>query len=192
MQFHRLASLLIGIWLGISVFMDIVATQNFQTVNRVMTSLDLKVVETTRKIGDPESTRYLLRYFAGEANRFLFEQWEWAELMLGLVMLLVLLFCRSNQKIAMSLVLAMVCIVLAQRFKLTPAITTLGREIGFSATASRRFTAYHQAYGIIELLKIALGLGVAGSLLIRRNSGKRAFVKEYEREREVAARARKA
>ncbi len=182
MQFHRLASFIIGVWLGIGIFMDWVATQNFQTVNRVMTSIDLRVVETAKKIGDPETTRYMLRFFAGEANRYLFEQWEWTELALGLALLLVLLFARSYQKLAMGLCLAMIAIVLVQRFKLTPMITLLGRELDFSPAASRRFAAYHQIYGVIEITKLALGFGIILRLLIRPRAGKRAFVHEYERE----------
>ena len=78
MQFHRLASFIIGIWLGVSVFMDFVATQNFQMVNRVLISSDIRAVETARKLGEADAPRQLLRYFAGEINRYLFEQWEWA------------------------------------------------------------------------------------------------------------------
>jgi len=53
MQFHRLSAFIIGIWLGVSVFMDFVATQDFRTVNRVRTSLDMRGVEVSKKNGDP-------------------------------------------------------------------------------------------------------------------------------------------
>jgi len=181
MQFHRLASFIIGIWLGVSVFMDFVATQNFKTVNRVLSSADLRAVETAKKLGDTDSARFLLRYFAGEANRYLFEQWEWAELMLGLALLLVLLFGRTYQKFAMTLCLVMMCLVAAQRFRLTPAIVQIGRELEFSDSASRRFAAYHAAYGYIEVSKLVLGLVLAGRLVIRRRADKKAFVREYQR-----------
>lgn len=182
MQFHRLASFIIGIWLGISVFMDFVATQNFQNVGRVMNTMDLRSVDAAKKLGGAQAERQLLRYFAGEANRYLFEQWEWAELLLGLAMFLVLVFCRSNQKFAMVLCLLMMCLVAAQRFELTPAITRLGRELEFSDSANRRFGAYHAAYGYVELSKLALGLLLIGRLLIRGRSSKQAFVREYGRD----------
>src|ERR1700739_821445 len=143
MQFHRLASLILGIWLGAGVLMDFVATQNFRTVSVVMGSLDVRAVETARKVSDPDALRLLLRYFAGESNRYLFEQWEWAEMLIGLALLVVLLFCRPYQKFALSLCLLMIAVVLVQRFKLTPMITRLGRELDFSNSASRRFRAYH-------------------------------------------------
>jgi hypothetical protein len=180
-QFHRLASFIIGIWLGVSAFMDFVATQNFQNVGRVLNSIDVRAVETAKKIGDADAARQLLRYFAGEANRYLFEQWEWAELMLGLALLLVLLFGRTYQKFAMTLCLLMMCLVAAQRFFITPTITSLGRELEFSTSASRRFSVYHAAYGYVELTKLALGLLLAGRLVIRKRPGKKAFVREYER-----------
>jgi hypothetical protein len=185
MQFHRLASFIIGIWLGVGVFMDYVATQNFENVGRVLTSVDIRAIETAKKIGDPEAARLLLRYFAGEANRYLFEQWEWTELGLGLALFLVLLFGRTYQTFAMTLCVLMMCIVAGQRFKLTPAITQLGRELEFSASASRRFAVYHQIYGYVEIAKLALGLLLAGRLLIRKGSRKRAFVQEYERAHEA-------
>jgi len=185
MQFHRLAALILGIWLGISVFMDFVATQNFQSVNRVMGSLDVRAVEAARKLSDPDTLRLLLRYSAGETNRYLFEQWEWAELLLGLPLLLALLFAHTPQKFAMSLCLLMMCVVAVQRFELTPAITQLGRELEFSNSASRRFAVYHAAYGYVEIGKLVMGLLITARLLIRRSAGKKTFVREYRREREA-------
>jgi hypothetical protein len=185
MQFHRLASFLIGIWLGVSVFMDFVATQNFRTVDRVLGSSDVRAIEAAKKMGDADSGRFLLRYFAGEANRYLFEQWEWVELMLGLALLLVLLFGRTYQKLAMAVCILMICIVAGQRFELTPIITSLGRELEFSTSASNRFAVFHALYGYSELGKLALGLVLAGRLLIRTGTNKRAFVQEYQRVRPV-------
>jgi hypothetical protein len=186
MQFHRLASLILGIWLGVSVFMDLVATQNFRTVSLVMGSLDVRAVDTARKaVADPEALRLLLRYFAGETNRYLFEQWEWAELLLGLALLMVLLFCRPYQKFALSLCLLMISVVLVQRFKLTPAITQLGRELEFSTSASRRFATFHAAYGYSEIGKLVMGLLMAARLLIRRGVSKKTYVREYQRAREA-------
>ncbi len=185
MQFHRFAALLLGIWLGVSVFMDFVAVSNFRTVGAVMGSIDIRAEEAARKVTDPDSLRLLLRYFAGETNRYLFEQWEWAELFLGMALLLVLIFGRTYQKFAMTMCVLMLLVVAAQRFKLTPAITQLGRELEFSTSASRRFAAYHAAYGYVEIAKIVMGLLMAGRLLIRRNSSKKAFVREYARERQA-------
>lgn len=185
MQLHRLASLILGIWLGVAIFMDFVATQNFRTVSRVMGSLDVRAVETARKVSDPDALRMLLRYFAGETNRYLFEQWEWAELMLGLALVVVLLFCRPYQKFALTLCMLMILVVVAQRFKLTPAITDLGRELEFSVSASRRFEVYHAVYGYSEIAKLVMGLLIAARLLIRRNASKKAFVREYQRAREA-------
>ena len=185
MQFHRLASFIIGIWLGVSVFMDFVATQNFRTVGRVLGSMDVREVETAKKVGDVEAARLLLRYFAGEANRYLFEQWEWAELMIGLALLIALVFGRTYQKFAIVLCLLMICLVFAQRFAITPTIVKLGRELDFSNSASRRFSAYHAIYGYVELAKLGLGVLLIGRLLIRTGASKRAFVRQYERPREA-------
>jgi len=160
--------------------MDFVATQNFQTVGRVMSSLDLRVVENARAIGGPEQTRLLLRHFAGEANRHLFEQWEWAELMIGLALLLALLFGRSYQKLAMAVCMAMLLVVAVQRFHVTPAITAWGRAIDFSNASSEHFKFYHALYGYLEIGKLLLGVTLAGRLLIRWKTDRKAFVREYQ------------
>jgi len=185
MQFHRLASFIIGIWLGVGVFMGVVATQNFQNVSRVITSVDLRAIDAQKKAGDPDNLRYLYRYFAGEANRYLFEQWEWAQLLLGLALLLVLLFGRTYQKLSMSLCALMLLIVVFERFKLTPAIIDLGRALEFGAGTSQRFNFYHALYGYSELTKLAMGLLITARLLIRRGVDKKAFVREYQRTTEA-------
>jgi hypothetical protein len=105
--------------------------------------------------------------------------------MLGLALLLVLLFGRTYQKFAMSLCILMLLVVAVQRFKLTPAITQLGRELEFSASAGKRFAAFHAAYGYSEIAKLVMGLAMAVRLLIRRHSSKKAFVREYAKEREA-------
>ncbi|HEY3840786.1 MAG TPA: hypothetical protein VGL72_29640 [Bryobacteraceae bacterium] len=162
--------------------MDYVATQNFHNVDRVLASIDVRAIDTARKLGDREAARQLLRYSAGETNRYLFEQWEWTELFLGLLLLGVLVLCRTNPVLAMACCIAMMAIVAVQRFELTPAITTIGRELEFSAAASRRFAAFHAAYRYVEIAKLLLGVGLIVRLLIRPRASKKAFVREYERE----------
>jgi hypothetical protein len=184
-QFHRLASLILGIWLGVGIFMDFVATTNFRMVPQTFASMDVRAIESAKQVGSREVATQLLRYYAGEVNRYLFEQWEWTEMALGLALLLVLVFCRSNLKLAIVLCLTTLVIVGVQRFKLTPAIAALGRELAFSDSASRRFAAYHAMYGYIEIGKLVLLFLLAGCLLIRRRAGKRAFVREFQNAGEV-------
>lgn len=185
MQFHRLAAFILGLWLGASILMDLVATQNFRSVNRVLSGSDLRFVEATKSAGGKEPTRLLLRYFAGETNRFLFENFEWSELLLGIVLLLVLLFSRSYQKLSMALCLGMLILVALQRFYLTPAITELGRALDFGGIQTDRFKAVHSLYGGVELTKLALGLGMGVRLLIRRSADKKAFARDFQGARQA-------
>ena len=185
MQFQRLASFLLGIWLGVSVFMDFVATQNFQNVARVMNTLDLRVLEGAKPIGGMESARLLLRHAAGEANRHLFEQWESAELGIGVLLFLTLLFSRKYQKFAMSVCAAMLTVVAVQRFKVTPAIAAWGRAIDFTNSSSEHFRFYHALYGYLEVGKVVLGIILAASLLIRWKADRKTFVRQYERAGQV-------
>lgn len=180
MQFHRLASFILGLWLGASILMDVAASQNFQSVTRVLSGGDLRMFELTRAAGGSEPARLLLRQFAGETNRFLFENWEWAELLVGLALFLVLLFARSYQKLALALCLGMFVIVASQRFYLTPAITELGRAVEGGQGAM--FKTFHALYGGAEIAKLLLGFGIALCLLIRPSGDKKTFVRQFARE----------
>ncbi len=70
------------------------------------------------------------------------------------------------------LVLLMLATGLAMHFLLTPEITRLGRAIDFvppgaPSSDRTRFWIFHGAYSVLELTKLAWGLGLA-VLLVRR------------------------
>ena len=50
MHFRRFAALVLGVWLAGCVFMDMVATQNFRSVDRLLTALP-EVVADLRHVG---------------------------------------------------------------------------------------------------------------------------------------------
>ena len=61
MHFHRLAALLLGAWLGGSVFMDMVATQNFRSVDRLLSAPPMQVAERIQVLGGHDAARVFLR-----------------------------------------------------------------------------------------------------------------------------------
>lgn len=172
MHFRRLAAFLLGIWLGGSAFMDLVATQNFHSVDRLLSAPSPQAEERIQAMGGHDAARAFLRYQAAEQNRWYFETWECVQIGLGLALFFVLLFGSVPDKVLLLLTLVMLAIVLVMRFFLTPEITQLGRVIDFVApgvpAADRtRFWTFHGAYSASELAKIGLGL-VLVALLIRR------------------------
>ncbi len=184
MHSRRLASLLIGAWLAASIFMDFTAIQNFRSVDRFLSAPGPLTAEHIRSIGGREQARVFLRAEAAEANRFFFEQWEYSQLVLGVMLLAVFVFGHGDApRIAMVLTILMLCIVAADRFLLTGEITRLGRMLDYPGTQGAEpatFWRLHGIYSGMELLKLALGLGIAGLLVIRHKDRTR-FVREHAR-----------
>ena len=168
MHFHRLAALLLGAWLGGSVFMDMVATQNFRSVDRLLSAPPMQVAERIQALGGHDGARVFLRYQVSEQNRWYFQVWERVQIALGAVLFLVLAFGAGPKRLTLVLTLLMLAMVLVMHFFLTPEITRLGRTFDFAPTADRsRFWTLHGMYSAGELIKLGLGIVLAVRLLLR-------------------------
>jgi hypothetical protein len=183
--------LLIGAWLAGSLFMDVTAIVNFRSVDRFLADPGIPSAQLIYG-GGHDNTRVLLRRAAGEANGWLFEQWEWIQLVTGLVLLLVFLFGDRPPKIPMALCLLMIAVVLVERFALTPNILRLGRIIDFLPADPKlpdrmTFGAYHGTYSILDVVKIMFGFAVAGILIVRRKPDPQMFAREAEAAQEKSA-----
>ena len=173
MHFRRLASLLVGAWLMGCALMDMVATQNFRSVDRLLSAPSAQAAEQIRAIGGHDPARAFLRYQVAEQNRWYFENWERMQIALGVILLLVLLFGSVPDRFALLLTVLMLAAVLVMHFFLTPEITRLGRSIDFTpqgtpSSERARFWSFHGAYSATELVKLGLGVALAVRLLHRR------------------------
>jgi hypothetical protein len=172
MHFRRFAALLLGAWLAGCVFMDMVATQNFRSVDRLLAAPPPQIAERMQAMGGHDPARTFLRYQASELNRSYFDNWERAQIVLDAVLFLVLLFGSAPNRLMLLFTLLMLGLVLLMHFYLTPEITRLGRVIDFVAPGTpspdrTRFWTFHGAYSACELLKFGLGT-VLAVLLVRR------------------------
>ena len=159
---------LLGAWMAGSLFMILVATQNFRSVDRLLAAPG-RAGEQVEKMGRDEA-RAFLRYQVSEQNRWYFETWEMAQLALGLAVIYATF--RQSAKLA-TLAAVMFALLLAERFYMTPEIVRLGRLIDFvpQATPSPErttFWKFHGAYSAVELLKLALGFFLSGRLIFGR------------------------
>src|SRR5215472_7728194 len=97
MHSERLICFLLGIWLAGGLFMAWVATENFRGAERLLhegslsARIDFKMLDDPHT-GGPGAARLLLRYQASEQNRFYFESWEEAQIVLGTVLFFIVLF----------------------------------------------------------------------------------------------------
>jgi hypothetical protein len=175
MRTRRVTMLLLGLWLGGSLFMIFVATQNFASVERLLASPPEPVSKWISQLGHDDA-RFMLRYMASEQNRFYFVRWEWAQIGLGLVISGIIAVSPRIGRAALILSGLMLLVAIAETTLLTPQIVGLGRSIDFIPqtvqTPERAlFWRLHHFYSGLEVFKLVLGLGLAVLLVRdRRNS----------------------
>lgn len=159
--------------------MDMVATQNFRSVDRLLAKPAPQAAQQLEKLG-PGAARVLLRHQISEQNRWYFETWGFAEVAIGAALLMVLIFGSAESNFSLLLALLMLLIAIVQRFALTPQIVFLGRIIDWipvdqPSPERSRFWMLHHAFVGLELLNWALGFFLTAKLLFRsrRRSGDR-------------------
>ncbi|MCS6953796.1 MAG: hypothetical protein RMK57_14690 [Bryobacterales bacterium] len=168
MHYRRLASLLVGAWLSGSLLMMVVATQNFRGVDRLLAAPSTAAAPLLKALDG--NARPLLRYQASELNRWYFRAWERMQLVFAPLLLAVLFFWAEARPPLLLLTGLIFVLTAAQHWLLTPEIIRLGRNIDFVPaqvfTPDRgRFWGLHTTYSLIETVKLALGVVVAGMLL---------------------------
>lgn len=181
MNLRRLAAFILGIWIGGSVLMDVVAIQNFHSVDRLLAESGTGAAAQVRSIGH-DAARLLLRRHAAEQNRWYFELWERVQFGIASCLGLVLLFGVYPNRLRLLLCILMFLIVATDRFILTPEITKLGRAVdyvpGYAPSTDRdRFGTLHGLYSSLELAKLGVGFFLAGALLLRRRHDRGRFAR---------------
>jgi hypothetical protein len=177
MHSRRLSCLLLGAWLGCSLFMGAVAIFSFHSTKTLMDDAPPQMRLLTQRVGGDEAMTHILRYEVAEQNRQLFEIWELFQIVMGLFLFGFLLFGTAEGKMALALCLTMVVVVAAMHWLVTPHIVGLGRELDFQPlTASplirSQLQARHAVYSALELVKLLLGV-ILGALLVWPSSRKR-------------------
>src|ERR1700674_5746302 len=90
MHLQRFATFLLGAWIAAGLFMGMLATQNFRSVDRLLAAPAPEAGERIQTLGGRDAARVFLRHQASELNRFYFAAWERVQIGLGLALLLVL------------------------------------------------------------------------------------------------------
>jgi len=160
MKIRNFACWLLGAWMAGSLFMIMVATQNFASVDRLLAA-PAAAGPRIEQMGRTEA-RTFLRYQVSEQNRFYFETWEKIQLAMGVVLLAALWTNLPDRRIFVIVAAAMFTLLLLERFYLTPEIVRIGRLIDFvpqavSSPERDTFWKFHNNYSAAELLKPELG-----------------------------------
>ena len=183
-----MACFFLGIWLGASVLVAWVATENFLAVDRLLAKPGPAALLSIKSMG-PEAVRLLLRYQASEQNRWLFHKWGELQLIGGAGFFLFLLFGTREGKLPLILVLLMLCVTAIQLWAFVPTMTALGRLVDFlpanQMTGERnRFWLLHTAYVIAEVCKWG-----AGSFLIVRLAHRHGASRDVRKKLDVVDKA---
>jgi hypothetical protein len=149
-----------------------VAAESLSSVDRLLAQPHPVATAQFKALGRADA-RLLLRYQVSEQNRWYFENWETAQIIMGVLFFFFVLFATSENKFALSVVLVMIAGVLVQRFLLTPGVISLGRMIDFAPNAPSgertQFWVLHSWHWGVELVKWGLGLALAARLIARRS-----------------------
>lgn len=181
-QFRRIAALLLGLWLGAGIFADFAVTRNFQHVEGFLADPgSVKTAVEMNKIGRWKE-RLIIRRYVAELNNTIFESWEWAELAIGSVLFLLLVFGERPNKWMLAAPLSMLLIVAVQRFYLSPQVAEMGRKLADlppNNSLTGTFWMFHGIYSGVEILKLLIGFALAARLAVKGKTDPNYFAKHY-------------
>ena len=177
MDLTRIATLLLGAWIGGCVFMDMVATQNFRSVDRLLAAPPAPMAERIQAMGGRDTARVFLRYQASELNRQYFTTWENTQIVLGALIIFVLVAAGHRDRVTIWLPSLMLALTLLMHLLLTPEITRMGRAMDFAPLGqpspnSTRFWIFHGGYSALELIKLGWGVALGVWLVLPRRKQK--------------------
>lgn len=157
MNRRLLLALVLGAWVAGTLFMWMVATQNFATVDRILVSPPTTFQTITAKMPHAE-TREVLRWEASELNRFYFDRWGLAQLPLAALALA--LAWKGGKRLRIAILLAAVIAVVLQ-LHVVPETIHIGRELDFvppepETPLHAAFWQLHNAYTGFDMLKFLL------------------------------------
>jgi hypothetical protein len=156
MRSRRIACLMLGLWLGASLWMQWVVSENVKSAENLLLrpSADaaayLKTVNTATVIP-------LAHYLAAEQNRALYDTWGMVQIVIGAGFFFFLLFGTRLGKVPIVLALVMLAVTVVERAVVIPEMNMVGRATDFAADPSHR----------IRLARAALDYGYAGAELVK-------------------------
>jgi hypothetical protein len=165
---RRVATFLLGIWIGCSLFMSAVAIENNRSPNLVLNGPIEPAGKMVQALG-VDQARLLLSHLAAEQTRLYFSLWEDVEIPLALVLAAFLFLATQRRILPLVLCGLMLALVLFEHFAISPELAYRGRATDFppgSAAfgAQARVWALNQVYAGLETTKLVVG-GVLASYL---------------------------
>jgi hypothetical protein len=172
MHTRRMATFLLGIWLGCSALMIWFQFQNLRFAAGLLTAPSESAAEITKKLPEAE-LRLMLRYQAAEQSRRYTYLWEEAEIVLALALGGSLFLGTQKRVLPLILCAAMLLVVVFQHVGVTPELAYRSRLADFppgdnTAAVLLRMYALEQVYAWVEGAKLVLGAVLTGYLFVFR------------------------
>ncbi|MGA2435726.1 MAG: hypothetical protein ABSG25_10615 [Bryobacteraceae bacterium] len=169
MHHRRLAAFLMGAWLAGSVLMAAMAAHNLRAVDSLLEAPPYGLAKPIEAIGHA-GARALLRHEAAELNRWGFDVWEWAQLVIGPALVATIASRRPHARLVLALSSVMLGAAVIQHWGIAPALAGLvsladAAALGQPSPEHSRFAGLHFTYMSIEAIKFACGLVVLVTLL---------------------------
>lgn len=151
-----------AIWLTGTIFIVVVATQNFYTIDRLLAESPSSIFKQAVSTVQNPTTRELLRYLSSELNRLYFQYWNLAQLVVGVVALWLVSKLPAGKHAVWGIV-AMLAVVLFLMLAITPYIISVGRALDFmprdpAPPELRKFGLLHATYSVFTLVNLILGI----------------------------------
>ena len=167
----RAALFCLGLWVMGTVWVSVVAAQNFFTIDRLLAGPSHQEFTAFVETAGRETARPVLRYLSSELNRLFFTWWNAAQLAIGAATLWLVWRLPDARRLKLALA-AMLLAAAVLAFGLTPPIIAVGRGLDFvprdpPPPAMATFGRLHAAYTTLELLKCGAAV-LAAAWLIRR------------------------
>lgn len=170
---RRIATFLIGAWLGCAVLMCAMALVNGDAGAETASALPDQGQSIANNIGQ-EATLSLLNFQASEQLRRYWYSWESTQMILALALALCLGLSGRGKLFPLVLTALMFGILLFQHYGIMPPLQRLGRDVAFltaeQAPAAQELWSQLRIYGGLEALKLLIGGLMASYLFVAQSS----------------------
>lgn len=161
---HRkqaIALVLVSVWMGWTLFMWFAATRSFRTASRVFQNPGPQFEQILKPLGG-SSALTVLRHFAGEVNATYFHAYGLAQIVLGVIVLLLLWWQAPRDIAGCVLAAVMLVLVLILALFIAPQIASLGRTLDLNPSSAQapRFWMLHGAYTGLDGVKLLAGIAL--------------------------------
>ena len=170
MHTRRLAAFLAGAWmLGGLIVSILVVPDLTKQVDAIIASPPSAISKDIEDMGT-EVARSMLKYQGQEVKRSLLQSWGIIQIGLAAAIFATVTFTSHRSRFLVILSLVLTAIVAIETFGILPTLRYTGRVTDFlplTAYSNEREVnhTYQIWYQVLEVLKMTLGLGLAGRLL---------------------------